>query len=188
MTKVLMSLALVVTIATGCAMAETDERVLQGYLRGSEGPYRGRVIDAKTKKPIKDVIVVAVWYYDSWTPVHTVSTYYDALEVVTDDQGYFIVDAPQIERRAPSRTEFPVFSVFKPGYDSYRGWFASENEMAQRKQMPLLGTIELEMISHLSKQDQLRKLPFNPTNRGVPDNKIPRFLKALVEHREALLR
>jgi hypothetical protein len=187
MTKVVMSLVLVVSMLMSCAMA-ASERELEGYLRGSEGPYRGRVIDARTKKPIKDVIVVAVWYYDFWTPVHSVETYYDALEVVTDDQGYFVVDAPQIERRAPSRTNFPRFTFFKPGYASYRGWFASEKELAQRKQIPLLGIVELERIDHLSKQEQLRKFPPDPTVSGVPANKIPTFVKTEAEHREALLR
>ena len=167
---------------------ETDEPVLERYLRGSEGPYRGRVIDAQTKKPIKEVIVVALWYYHRWHPVHLVSTYHDALEVVTDDQGYFIIDAPQIERRAPSRTKFPEFVLFKPGYSSFRGSLASERELVRRKQIPLLGTVELERIDHLSKEEQGYNLPFNPTNSHVPRAKIPRFAKALSDHEEALAR
>jgi hypothetical protein len=191
MRKIALMILLVVSTAMGYATGVSDGAVSDGpkylYLTGT-GPYRGRVIDAKTKEPIRDVIVVAVWYYDLIGIGHSSKRFLDAIEVVTDSQGYFVVDAPNIERRAPAMTDFPVFTFFKPGYSYFQGWFANEEDIVQRRNKPLLGTVELESISNLNKREQADKLPSDPTIRNIPRDKVPTFSKALSDYREKLSR
>ena len=54
-----------------------------------DGPYKGKVIDAETGKPIEGVVVLGVWYKEIATPAGGVSSYYDAAETVTDKNGEF---------------------------------------------------------------------------------------------------
>ncbi len=120
-------LLLGVILATSCAAA-TIPREEEWYLRGPQGPYRGRVIDAQTKNPISGAAVVAVWNIDMPVLVERHSVVFDVVEVLTDTEGYFVVDAPEIEGRAPRNTKFPVFTIFKPGYRYFPGWFADHKD------------------------------------------------------------
>jgi hypothetical protein len=45
--------------------------------------------------------------------------HYAVREVLTDTDGVFVIDAEQIEERAPRRTYHPEFLIFMPGYGSY---------------------------------------------------------------------
>lgn len=166
-----------------CALAVSQEE-REFYIQGTEGPYRGRVIDARTKEPIRGAVVVAAWYQDVYAVVQSNQRFYDAVEVLTDEHGYFVVDAPEIERRAPWRTIFPDFTIFKPGYKYYRGLFASHEEMAQRRQRPLLGTISLEYIAGKGRRERQENLGLPPG--GVPESKIPNLMKAYAEESEAM--
>jgi len=54
-----------------------------------DGPYKGRVVDAETGKPIEGVVVLGVWYKEIATAAGGVGSYYDAKETVTDKNGDF---------------------------------------------------------------------------------------------------
>lgn len=177
----LVSIALGISCSAGVVPREEE-----GYLRGTQGPYRGRVIDAGTKKPIPGAVVVAVWHIDMPALVQRNSVFYDAVEVLTDAEGYFVVDAPEIERRAPPNTEFPDFTIFKPGYRHFQGWLADPEPMAQRRIHSVLRVVELEPMKGKSHRERLMNLPPNPVASDVPAEKIPNFLKALTEERKAL--
>jgi hypothetical protein len=177
-----LAVALLVGLASGCALAASsiDEEV---RLRGT-GPYRGRVVDATTKRPIADAVVVAVWYYSSPTVAGDLTHFHDAIEVLTDAEGHFNVDAPTIERRAPRSTSFPDFIVFKPGYLYFKGWFTSPEAMAERRNRALLGVVELAPIAGKGRKARLENLGAIPGD--VPDEKIPEFMKAYREETRAI--
>jgi hypothetical protein len=177
-------LALLIVAGMGCGPDPRREEGGEVYLWG-QGPYRGRVIDAETQAPIEGAVVVAVWYYDVFALVQTNTMFHDALEVLTDAQGYFVVNAPAIERRAPRQTRFPVFTIFKPGYLYFRGWFASPEEMAERPNRDLLGVVELEPIAGKGRKKRQENLGVLPGG-GVPDHKIPKLISAYAEELEAM--
>jgi len=181
--RLLFCCALVSASNTSCALAVSQEEK-QFYIQGTSGPYRGRVIDARTKEPIPGAVVVAAWYHDVYAVVQSNQRFYDAVEVLTDEHGYFVVDAPEIERRAPWRTMFPDFTIFKPGYKYYRGLFAPHEEMAQRRERSLLGTVILEYIAGKGRRERQENLGLLPG--GVPQNKIPNLAKAYDEELEAM--
>lgn len=89
------------------------------YLDKYRGPYRGRVIDADTKGPLAGAVFVALWRRDRVYPFHMVSENYAVREVVTDDNGRFVMDAKSVEEGAPRRTRRPEFLIFVPGYGSF---------------------------------------------------------------------
>ena len=89
------------------------------YLDRPRGPYRAQVVDAQTKAPLAGAVVVALWLRDRVYPFHSVSENYAVRETVTDADGRFVLDAKDVEERAPRRTYHPEFLIFLPGYGSY---------------------------------------------------------------------
>jgi hypothetical protein len=89
------------------------------YLDRYRGPYRGQVIDADTKAPLAGAVVVVAWTRDRLYPFHSVNERYAVREVLVGPDGRFVMDAKDIEERAPRRTLRPDFSIFLPGYGSF---------------------------------------------------------------------
>jgi hypothetical protein len=91
---------------------------LPGRVVYGSGPYRGRVVDAETKRPLAGAAVVAVWKRDgAWLvgPEGPRVAYFDAVEVVTNAQGEFEVPAKTHVTLIGWIRE-PDFSVYAPGY------------------------------------------------------------------------
>jgi hypothetical protein len=42
-----------------------------GFIAWRDGPYKGKVIDAETGKPLEGVVVLGVWYKELSTPATT---------------------------------------------------------------------------------------------------------------------
>lgn len=65
--------------------------LLQGccYPVRYDGPYKGKVVDVDTGKPIEGVVVLGQWSKVAVTPAGGVSSYYDAQERVTNKNGEF---------------------------------------------------------------------------------------------------
>ncbi len=59
------------------------------YAARIDGPYKGRVIDADTGKPIEGVVILGVWYREIPSAAGALHNYYDAMETVTDKNGEF---------------------------------------------------------------------------------------------------
>ena len=79
-----------------------------------DGPYKGRVIDAETGKPIEGVVVLGVWYKEIATPAGGVGSYYDADETATDKNGDFEIQGKGL--RILSNIGPMHVLIFKAGY------------------------------------------------------------------------
>jgi hypothetical protein len=86
-----------------------------GYLMRYDGPYKGKVVDADTGKPIEGVVVLGEWYKETPTPAGAVSSYYDARETVTDKNGEF--EIPGKELKILSTVAPMSVLIFKVGYE-----------------------------------------------------------------------
>jgi hypothetical protein len=80
-----------------------------------DGPYKGRVVDAETGKPIEGVVVLGVWYKEIATAAGGVSSYYDAKETVTDKNGEFEIKG--IGLRIFTNIGPMHVLIFKAGYE-----------------------------------------------------------------------
>jgi len=80
-----------------------------------DGPYKGRIIDAETGKPIEGVVVLGVWYKEIATVAGGVSSYYDAKETVTDKNGEFEIKGMGL--KILSNIGPMHVLIFKAGYE-----------------------------------------------------------------------
>ncbi len=110
-------LGLFLTVLPGVALGQSDPYGL--YLEEPRGPYRGRVLDADTQAPLVGAAVVAVWWREIVYPLHSNTVKYRAREVLTGEDGSFVLDARDVEERAPARTQRPLFVIFVPGYERF---------------------------------------------------------------------
>lgn len=96
---------------TGCAS------MVLGF---SAEPITATIVDAETKQPLKDVIVVAHWqlveggFLDSSVPAGELMV----MEAVTDAEGKFHFPAwgPKYDFMGRMKTDDPQLIIFKPGY------------------------------------------------------------------------
>lgn len=100
----------VLLLFTGCTISHTY------------GTYRGKVIDLDTGEPIEGAVVFVQFFTEGLlSPGGVVSSFADAVEVLTDSNGEFEIPAQNVK-------SFKMFSqwavyesviIFKPGYGAY---------------------------------------------------------------------
>lgn len=99
----------VILLSAGCA----------GHFVYASGAYRGKVVDAGTGQPLAGAVVLAVWYREVPTAPHGPAVdYHDALEVLTDAQGEFLIPA-KTHVTPIGKIREPEFVIYYPGYGYY---------------------------------------------------------------------
>jgi len=184
MTRMAAGMLLGLLMLTWCAAAVAQTgQPLEPHLNGPGGPYRGRVLDAETGKPLAGVVVVAVWRRDRIMPFHSRSEHYAAREALTNADGEFVIDANDMERNAPKRTRHPFFTIFLPGYGRPRVPAGTPPTLTRRfyegpgntVELPQLKTKE-ERLAHLRKIDLY----------GAPFTEVPEFTRLINQERVML--
>jgi hypothetical protein len=160
----------------------------------SLAPFKGKVIDADTKKPIQGAVVLAVYYFTGYGPAGAMSSVKDGQETVTDKNGEF--------KLLRTRRWFVLFRgyprgklvIFKPGYGVFPKDRNSEALGANKSwptpgkyivyELPRLKTVE-ERKKNVIFADVFDEIPFKRRrlyiqsineeckNLGVPPNIIP---------------
>ena len=105
------ALALVVLAVVGTAPAQEED----APLKVPGGPYRGRVLDAQTGKPIPDAVVVILWQRLD-DEIAGVRRLVAAHETFTNSNGEFVHDVRAVEAKLPPQTLAPRVLMFRPGY------------------------------------------------------------------------
>ena len=105
------AVALIVLGLCGEGRAQDEDALL----KAPAGPYRGRVLDARTGRPIPDAVVVIFWQRldDDIAGVRRLVT---ARETFTDSNGEFVHDVRAVEAKLLPRTLAPRVVMFRPGY------------------------------------------------------------------------
>ena len=160
-----------VTMLCGAGSPAGGGELWERYLKGYQGPYRGRVIDAETKQPLAGAAVVAIWQREKIQLIQLSTVFHDAREVLTDANGEFLLDAPDVEREAPAKTLRPYFVIFTPGYALARGTHEARNE-----------TIELRRLK--TRKERVEVIGSLPPS--VPDEKIPHLIRLMNAERANL--
>ena len=82
------------------------------------GPYRGKVVDLESGEPLEGAAVLVVFYTETF---YAVSSYADAVETVTDEQGEFKIPWRLATTLHPisSWEPYGYATIFKPGYGAY---------------------------------------------------------------------
>lgn len=82
----------------------------------SDGPYKGKVVELETEKPIEGVVVAAHWVIEPF--VHT-ERICDAKETITNENGEFELPKGSCWSHPFAELYKPYVVVFKPGYLGY---------------------------------------------------------------------
>lgn len=161
------------------------------------GPWRAQIVDAETKQPLANVVVLAVW-----TKVLLGSDrgprfmYYDSEEVVADQEGRISIAARDYSMSDAQVFAEPEFFFFKPGYGQWRfqgedAWLkleASEKrkryvEAGQRFAGPGV-VIEITPLKTRQERAQYYRERIEPL--GVPAERRRLWMRAVEEERAYL--
>jgi len=161
-----------------CLVAREPER----FLKGPPRPYRGKVVDAETGAPIAGAVVIAVWEREFTGAGGRLHEFYDAQEVLTDQAGEFVLDASEIEARAPYNTRWPGFRIYKPGYGFYPRYQVSPKIIPRDAFRQEVTVVRLRRS--LTKEERLENL--NAQFSDIPEQKQKQLLRAINAERRAL--
>lgn len=152
-----------------------------GHLVYADGPYRGRVLDVETKRPIEGAAVVAIWRKQTPVIAHPDVTFYEAQEAVTDQEGNFTIPGIWGGAINPlAKIRKPSFLIFKPGYEAYGERQPERNEQRVVELRRL--TTRAARIRNLSRATLRICTPELPEGLRdvspycVPREKIPNFI------------
>lgn len=188
MTSWLRAMTICMLLLAACASAWAQSMEgwdpLLGPNRGR--PYRGLILDSDTKAPLAGAVVVALWRRERVYPFQVNTEPYAVRETVTDADGRFVLEAKDIEERAPRRTRKPEFLVFLPGYGSFpRGFTSPQGFLAELFEGPGT-TIELPRMN--GRRERLDVLSSADPHRfsETPHRTLPNLMKAVDAERVAL--
>lgn len=151
------------------------------------GPYRGRVIDAETKQPLEGAVVLAVWENKAPGISGTSYSYLDSEEVLTDEDGKFVVGKnPPLSSTMPW-VAGPRLTIFYPGYGFYPRYQVSPKgstrihlETMEKQEL----TIELPKLK--TREERLRVIRGVFPGMEVPRKKIPYLMHMINKESKAI--
>lgn len=127
-----------------------------------DGPYKGRVIDADTAKPIEGMVVLGVWSTETPTAGGAVHRFYDAMETVTDNNGEFEIKG--LGLLVVSNVIPMDVLIFKAGYEYFDSpWEALKKSryLIQKKNIKWEGNKVIIPLKKLTMEERKKQ--------GTPD-------------------
>ena len=154
-----------------------------GHLVYTSGPYRGRVVDADTKQPLAGAAVLAVWYWEGPGLGHPREGFHDAVEVLTDANGEFVI---------PRKTHFimlaemdePHFVIYYPGYGSFPLHNVQPTGAALDSAFREHTVVELPRLNTRKEREEHASL--SVVTWPPPDEKMPNLIQLINQERRAL--
>ena len=156
-----------------------------GHVVYTSASYRGSVVDAETKQPLAGGVVLAVWYRETPVGAHgPAEDYHNALEVLTDANGKFVVPA-KIHVTLIGKILEPEFFVYFPGYASFPGPGARPANSEETDPAYAKREFSFELTRMKTREQRLRASTPSRVS-DVPDGKMPHLLRLVNEERRAL--
>ena len=121
----------------------------------AHGPWRGKVIESDTKKPIEGAVVVAVWFSRVIVFPSPGGSSYEPMKVVetaTDTNGEFYFSSKYfLDFPILRQVRGPDFLVYKPGYNVFQISYVSEEHPLYKNGFAVIELPRLE-----KKEDRLK--------------------------------
>ncbi len=158
----------------------------------SDGPYKGKVIELETGKPIEGAVIAAEWSIESVPHAQRVC---DAEETVTDKNGEFILPKGSCVSHPLAKIFGPHVIVFNPGYLGYPP--LGDTEEQRKIYMPRWGNPRLfeekkqYNIIELGRPKTREERELTLDNAGYPIhnevvNKLPHLIDFINQERKNL--
>lgn len=183
---------LLVTFLVGVVVA-----IMAYDVAEAAGPWTGQIVDRDSGQPIPGAVVLAIWKVRSRDSIHPEDTFHSAFEVVSDDEGRFVIPEHNAAPTKPLTTiRGPQLVIFKGGYGAwgFEGgpyYPLTEDAYVMRQRIAAAWdrfakdgvVIELRRVT-----DRQKRLDWNSSVRpsSVPPESMPRLLQALDEELIAL--
>jgi hypothetical protein len=104
-----------ITLVIAFALSTSSAAFAVFHIIRYDGPYKGKVIDADTGKPIEGAVVLGVWYWlASVGGGGGFSKYYDTQESVTNMDGEFVIKG--LGLKILTTIDSMNVLIFKAGY------------------------------------------------------------------------
>jgi len=140
------------------------------------GPFRGQVVDVETGQPIAGAVMLVVWW-----ELHGIGfigeRFYEAREAVTDAEGRF--EVPRLGPPWALSVQPPRFHLFAPGYERERDIVTPPD--GERFVVPTVVSMR-----PLKTKEERRRHIGGRLPAGVPDEKMPEFIRAIDKERSSL--
>jgi hypothetical protein len=183
---------LLVRLAVGVLVA-----VLACGVVEAAGPWKGQIVDRDTDQPIAGAVVVAIWTLRSPGVIHPEEDFHSALEVVSDEEGRFVIpEHTAVTTKPLAVVEGPDVRIFKSGYGRWQfqgsPYYAVAEDLHTAKKRIAAGwerfvgegvVIELPRITDRRKRTEVH-IYVRPG--GVPAEHIRRLLAEIDADRIAL--
>ncbi len=162
------------------------------------GPFRGRIVDRETGRPIEGAVVLAVWETRAFSPLgHGGQAFHDSREAVSGADGHF--EIPQLPTPlATLDLQPPMLFFFAPGYvlagpnlssvpihalaDRLSGEHASY-QVTPPDAQPFIGPTMVRMRPIKTKEEWCRYSFHLPPLEHSMANKMPLTLEAINRER-----
>ena len=160
--------------------------------------FRGKVIDADTKEPIEEAVVVVFWYEARETIAGESTRLKDVKETLTDKNGEWSITGPKGRDYMPVPylsfltgmyyTREPQLIIFKPGYCSWPKGFSIDSCKGKMKSIGEGEVMEGKAIElpEVSGKDRIMNLPHPLVGERVPFEKEKEFIRLINEERRKL--
>lgn len=160
-------LVLMLLLLSGVGMAKA------GWMLYTGGPYRGQVLDAETRQPLKGAVAFFEWKHKVYGgPGGPKSRFLKAVEVLTDKEGRFYVPWFVGTSLNPfSLVLEPTWFVYYPGYKSEQVVVTPPTGVMLKD-----STVILKQRL-LGREERLQTLDLVPG--GVPDEAMPNLIRLL---------
>lgn len=156
----------------------------------SDGPWMGKVIDTETKEPIGGAVVLAVWQKVYASPTGRDHYFFDAIEVLTGNDGRFFIPKFNAVNFFPiiRSIEGPDFTIFKPGYTPFGGYYDYFHKYFPKSPLKVDRTtqaelfkkgITIELLRLKTREERLSAISGAEPLTGVPYDKIPILVKLI---------
>jgi len=145
----------------------------------ADGPYRGKVIDAETKKPIEGAVVVAVWMKNEFRVIESHEVFAEAKETLTDKDGEFVIPGYKwTSIFFYFGIQPPEIFIFKSGYGFFPRYQISPNpkqsNAALLEPFKTHGLVELPLLK--TREERLDVFHGYWLPGLVPHEKVPNFI------------
>lgn len=145
----------------------------------SLAPFSGKVIDAETKEPIAEAVVLAVYYMTSYTVAGSNSYLEDGQETLTDRNGEFRISRKRrwfvLQRGYPEG----ALVIFKPGYGVFPDHKESEAVGVNKSWPPPEKYIVYEIPKLKTKSERRSNLPGAFSFKEIPYERQEMFINVI---------